>query len=41
MSLAGVDGRPGPFSRATFWWWAAGLLVVYLVVLVVVALVPD
>ena len=41
MSLAGVGGRPGPFSRTTFWSWAAVLLVIYLVVLVVVLLVPD
>ena len=40
LTLAGLDGRPGPFSRATFWWWAAALLAIYLVVLVVVVLVP-
>ena len=33
MTLAGIDGRPGPFSRATFWWWAGALLAIYLVVL--------
>jgi hypothetical protein len=38
MSLMGVDGRPGPFSRRTLWWWAGALLAIYLVVLAVVAL---
>ncbi len=38
MSLAGVDGRPGPFTRRTLWWWAGGLLVIYLVVLAIVAI---
>jgi predicted amidophosphoribosyltransferase len=41
LTLAGLDGRPGPFSRATFWWFAAALLAIYLVVLVVVVLVPE
>jgi hypothetical protein len=39
MTLAGVGGRPAPFTRASLWRWAAGLLVIYLAVLVVVALV--
>ena len=39
MDLAGVGGRPGPFSRATLWWWAAAMLLIYLVVLVIVTLV--
>jgi hypothetical protein len=38
FSLAGVDGRPGPFSRATLLWTAIGFLAVYLVTLGVVAL---
>ena len=41
LTLAGLDGRPGPFARATFWWWAAALLAIYLVVLAIVVLVPD
>jgi predicted amidophosphoribosyltransferase len=36
--LAGVGGRPGPFSRAALWWTAAGLVFVYLVTLLIVAL---
>jgi len=36
--LAGVDGRPGPFSRQALWWSAAALLGVYLLALLVVAL---
>lgn len=36
--LAGVGGRPGPFSRAALWWTAAGFVVVYLVTLLIVAL---
>jgi hypothetical protein len=35
--LAGVGGRPGPFTRAVFWWTAMGFLAVYLVTLAVVA----
>jgi ribosomal protein L40E len=41
MSLAGTDGRPGPFLRRTLWLWAGALLVIYLVVLAVVASVHD
>jgi hypothetical protein len=36
--LAGVAGRPGPFSRRALWWSAASLLAVYLLTLLVVAL---
>jgi predicted amidophosphoribosyltransferase len=36
--LAGVAGRPAPFSRKALWWSAAGLLAVYLLTLLVVAL---
>lgn len=36
--LAGVGGRPGPFSRATLWWTAAAFVVLYLVTLLIVAL---
>ena len=38
MALAGVAGRPGPFSRRDLWLWAAALLVLYLIVLGIVAL---
>jgi hypothetical protein len=34
--LAGIGGRPGPFSRAALWWMAFGLAVVYVVTLLVV-----
>ena len=37
FALAGVDGRPGPFSRTTLWWSIAGLAAVYLVTLAIVA----
>ena len=37
-SLAGVDGRPGPYSRVALWWTGAGLLAVYLITLAIVAL---
>ena len=40
MTLAGIDGRPGPFSRSVLLAWAGALLVIYLVVLAVVALIP-
>lgn len=36
--LAGVDGRPGPWTRPALWWTAAGLLIVYAVTLLIVAL---
>ena len=36
--LAGVGGRPGPFSRAILAWSAMSLLAVYLVTLAIVAL---
>jgi predicted nucleic acid-binding Zn ribbon protein len=38
MILAGVDGRPDPFSRRSLWLWAIGLLLIYFVVLAIVAL---
>lgn len=38
FDLAGVGGRPGPFSRAVLAWSAMSLLVVYLVTLAIVAL---
>lgn len=41
MTLAGVGGRPGPFTRGTLWLWAGLLLAIYVVVLAVVATVPD
>jgi hypothetical protein len=34
--LAGVDGRPGPFSRPALWWMLTALAIVYLVTLLVV-----
>jgi len=37
-SLAGVDGRPGPFSVRALWWTGAGFLAVYLITLAIVAL---
>lgn len=40
MTLAGVGGRPGPFSRRVLWCWAGALLLIYLVVVAVVALIP-
>jgi hypothetical protein len=36
-SLAGVAGRPGPYSRAALWWTVAGFLAVYLITLGIVA----
>jgi hypothetical protein len=36
--IAGVAGRPSPFSRQALWWSAAGLLAVYLLTLLIVAL---
>jgi len=38
MSLAGVGGRPGPFSHRDLWLWAGALLMLYLVVLGIVLL---
>jgi hypothetical protein len=38
MTLAGVAGRPAPFSRRSLWLWASGLLVIYLLALAAVAL---
>jgi hypothetical protein len=37
FDLAGVGGRPGPFTRAVFWWTAMGFIAVYLVTLAIVA----
>ena len=34
--LAGVGGRPGPFTRSALWWTTAGVALVYLVTLLVV-----
>ena len=39
MTLAGVGGRPAPFTRWSLWRWAAALLAIYLLVLVVVVAV--
>ena len=36
MTLAGVAGRPAPFTGRSAWRWGAALLVIYLVVLLVV-----
>ena len=38
MILAGIGGRPDPFTRQSLWRWAGGLLAIYLVVLVIVVL---
>jgi hypothetical protein len=38
MTLAGVGGRPNPFTRRSLWRWGAGLLAIYLVVMVIVVL---
>jgi hypothetical protein len=35
-ALAGVDGRPSAFSRATLLWSAIGVLSVYLITLAIV-----
>lgn len=40
MTLAGIGGRPGPFSTRVLWSWALALLAIYLVVLAIVALLP-
>jgi hypothetical protein len=34
--LAGVDGRPGPLTRAALWWTVAGLVLVYAFTLLIV-----
>jgi len=36
FALAGVDGRPGPFSRTVLWWSVAGFAAVYLATLAIV-----
>jgi ribosomal protein L40E len=36
MTLAGIGGRPEPFTRRSLWRWAAGLLAIYVLVLLVV-----
>jgi hypothetical protein len=38
LSLAGVDGRPGPYSKAALWWTGGGFLVIYLITLAIVTL---
>lgn len=35
-ALAGVDGRPSAFSRATLLWTSIGFLAVYLITLAIV-----
>ena len=40
MTLAGIGGRPEPFTRGSVWRWAAALLAIYLVVLAIVARRP-
>jgi hypothetical protein len=39
MTLAGVGGRPDPFTRRSLWRWAGGLLAIYVLVLLVVVAV--
>jgi hypothetical protein len=36
--LAGLDGRPGAYSRAALWWTVAGFVAIYVIVLALVAL---
>jgi hypothetical protein len=36
MTLAGIGGRPDPFTRRSVWRWAAALLAIYVVVLLIV-----
>ena len=36
MTLAGIGGRPEPFTRGSVWRWAAALLAIYVVVLLIV-----
>ena len=36
--LAGIGGRPGPWTRPALWWTAAGLMIVYAITLLIVAL---
>jgi hypothetical protein len=36
-SLAGVDGRPGPYQVRALWWTGAGFVAVYLITLAIVA----
>ena len=38
VDMAGVDGRPGPYSRRTLWWTGGGFLAIYLITLAIVAL---
>ncbi len=37
-TMAGVGGRPGPYSRAALWWTGSALLGIYLVTLAIVGL---
>jgi hypothetical protein len=37
-SLAGIDGRPGPYSARALWWTGTGFVAVYLITLAIVAL---
>jgi hypothetical protein len=39
MTLAGIGGRPDPFTRRSLWRWAGGLLAIYVLVLLVVVAV--
>jgi hypothetical protein len=36
FALAGVEGRPGPFSRTVLWWSIVGFVAVYLATLAIV-----
>ena len=35
--LAGLDGRPGAYSRVAMWWTVVVFVAIYVIVLVVVA----
>jgi len=34
--LAGIGGRPGPYSPAALWWTGAAIAVIYVITLLVV-----
>ena len=37
-ALAGVEGRPGPYSTRALWWTVAGFVAVYVLTLGIVVL---
>ena len=40
-ALAGVDGRPGPFTSAGVRWWIGTVLVIYAIAVIVVLVAGD